>query len=197
MPRDAASLTLDELLDALAAPSRTHGAVGAGRTGGAATNAQWQARPAGATGAEWAGARYRAPRNPVEALLCALFAEALSHEHVGIDDNFFSIGGDSILSILLVSRARRAGLKISPRDVFLQPTVAALAAVARHTDTATERRWTDKDAIGDLPLTPDHPLAAGARRADRSDPPVDASACALGLERGRSDPWAANHSRQS
>ena len=49
---------------------------------------------------------------------------------VGIDDNFFELGGDSIVSIQLVSRARRAGLSITPRAVFQHQTVAALAAAA-------------------------------------------------------------------
>src|SRR5262249_44349434 len=49
---------------------------------------------------------------------------------VGIDDNFFALGGDSIVSIQLVSRARKAGLVITPRAVFEHQTVAGLAGVA-------------------------------------------------------------------
>ena len=73
---------------------------------------------------------HRAPRTPQEAMLCGLFAEVLGLERVGIDDNFFALGGDSIVSIQLVSRARRAGLSITPRAVFQHQTVAALAAAA-------------------------------------------------------------------
>ena len=54
----------------------------------------------------------------------------LGVERVGIDDNFFELGGDSIVSIQLVSRARQAGLSITPRAVFQHQTVAALAAAA-------------------------------------------------------------------
>src|SRR6202035_262468 len=68
--------------------------------------------------------------NPREELLCALFAEVLGRERVGIDDNFFALGGDSIVSIQLVSRARKAGLVITPRAVFQHKTVEALAGAA-------------------------------------------------------------------
>ena len=77
-----------------------------------------------------AGVR-RAPRTPQEDIICALFAELLGLDHVGIDDNFFELGGDSIVSIQLVSRARKAGLIITPREVFQHQTVEDLAAVAR------------------------------------------------------------------
>ena len=70
----------------------------------------------------------RLPRTPQEEILCSLFAEVLGLERVGIDDNFFELGGDSIVSIQLVSRARQAGLLITPRAVFQHQTVAALAS---------------------------------------------------------------------
>ena len=73
---------------------------------------------------------WRAPRTPQEEVLCALFAEVLGVERIGIDDNFFELGGDSIMSIQLVSRARKAGLIITPRAVFQHQTVTALATAA-------------------------------------------------------------------
>src|SRR2546428_624219 len=72
----------------------------------------------------------RFARNPREELVCALFDEVLGLERVGIDDNFFALGGDSIVSIQLVSRARQAGLAITPRAVFEHQTVAGLAEAA-------------------------------------------------------------------
>src|SRR5260370_29281008 len=72
----------------------------------------------------------RFARNPREELLCALFAAVLGLERVGIDDNFFALGGDSIVSIQLLRPARKAGLAITPRAVFEHQTVAGLAGAA-------------------------------------------------------------------
>ncbi|HVR08192.1 MAG TPA: condensation domain-containing protein, partial [Thermoanaerobaculia bacterium] len=70
------------------------------------------------------------PRNPTERLLCQLWSELLRVDAVGIHDNFFELGGDSILSIQIVARARQAGLRLAPRDVFEHQTIGELAAVA-------------------------------------------------------------------
>ncbi|WP_234380000.1 non-ribosomal peptide synthetase [Streptomyces sp. CMB-StM0423] len=72
----------------------------------------------------------RAPANPTEAALCALFAEVLGLERVGADDDFFALGGDSITSMQLASRARREGLVLTPRQVFEAKTPERLAVVA-------------------------------------------------------------------
>jgi len=76
----------------------------------------------------------RQPASPREATLTKLFAEVLGLASVGADDGFFALGGDSILSIQLVSRARKAGLVLTPADVFRETTPAALAVVARNPD---------------------------------------------------------------
>ncbi|WP_301128295.1 non-ribosomal peptide synthetase, partial [Streptomyces cacaoi] len=70
------------------------------------------------------------PVTGTEQVLCDIWAEVLGLPRVGVDDNFFALGGDSILSIQVVSRARQAGVEITSRDVFLRQTVAALAAAA-------------------------------------------------------------------
>ena len=85
-------------------------------------------------------------------MLCSLFAEVLGLARVGIDDNFFALGGDSIMSIQLVSRARRAGLAITPRAVFQHQTVAALAAAA--SDMQEPASAQPDIAVGRLPATP-------------------------------------------
>ena len=94
----------------------------------------------------------RGPRTAREEVLCALFAQVLGLERVGIDDNFFALGGDSIMSIQLVSRARRAGLLITPRAVFQHQSVAALAAVAGVVEETASRQ--PDIATGALPATP-------------------------------------------
>ncbi|MFC9654113.1 amino acid adenylation domain-containing protein, partial [Streptomyces sp. NPDC056937] len=73
------------------------------------------------------GAGYVAPRSATEETLCGIWARVLGLERVGVDDNFFDLGGDSILSIQVVSQARAAGLRISPKDVFDRQSVRALA----------------------------------------------------------------------
>ncbi|HEX3782003.1 MAG TPA: non-ribosomal peptide synthase/polyketide synthase [Pseudonocardiaceae bacterium] len=97
------------------------------------------------------GPARRAPRTPGEELLCGLFAEVLGRSAVGIDDSFFQLGGDSILSLQVISRARKAGLRITAREVFQHQTPAALAALAGSSAPVEH----DPDAgIGDGAATP-------------------------------------------
>ena len=72
---------------------------------------------------------YVAPRSEVEAVLAEVWAEVLRLNRVGVHDNFFALGGDSILAIKLVSRLRQRGWDLPPREVFLHQTVAAQAAL--------------------------------------------------------------------
>ncbi|MEC3980970.1 non-ribosomal peptide synthetase [Amycolatopsis sp. H20-H5] len=94
----------------------------------------------------------RAASTDAEKVLAEVFTEVLALPEVGVDANFFELGGDSIMSIKVVSQARRAGLVITPREVFEHRSVAGLALVARPVD---EVSLDDPDAgIGDVPLTP-------------------------------------------
>ncbi len=70
-----------------------------------------------------------APRTAVERTLAEVWGRILNVERVGAEDNFFHLGGDSILSIQVVSAAREAGLHLSAKDVFQHQTVAELARV--------------------------------------------------------------------
>ncbi|WP_288048880.1 non-ribosomal peptide synthetase [Nocardia sp.] len=101
-------------------------------------------------------AEFRAPTTPVEQLVAGVFSDVLAVEHIGADDDFFALGGNSILSIQLVSRAKALGVVFSVRDVFDQRSVAALASVADTSpDPALERiRELPGGGIGEIPLTP-------------------------------------------
>jgi amino acid adenylation domain-containing protein/non-ribosomal peptide synthase protein (TIGR01720 family) len=94
---------------------------------------------------------YAAPGTPAERVLAGVWAELLRVERVGVEDDFFELGGDSILSIQVVSRARRAGVFVTPRQVFEHPTVAALARVA---GTEPARLAEQGAVIGPVELTP-------------------------------------------
>ncbi|MEU8877096.1 amino acid adenylation domain-containing protein [Streptomyces javensis] len=98
------------------------------------------------------------PRTPHEELLRGLFAEVLGLERVGVHDSFFDTGGDSIMSIQLVRRARDAGIKLTPRDVFEHKTVAALAKATAVEEAPAEVAAAEPVAVsagvGDVPLTP-------------------------------------------
>ncbi|MEK8169893.1 phosphopantetheine-binding protein [Streptomyces sp. M19] len=83
-----------------------------------------------------------------------MVAEVLGVDRVGPDDNFFERGGDSIGSIQLVSRARAAGLMLTPKQVFQLKTVARLAAAATEVAEAVEAVQAADDGLGDVPLTP-------------------------------------------
>ncbi|WP_413806066.1 amino acid adenylation domain-containing protein [Streptomyces sp. OE57] len=93
----------------------------------------------------------RAPATVSEELLCGLFAQVLGLADVPADADFFALGGDSIMSIQLVSRARRAGLVFTPREVFQHKTPAALAATATRT---AEAPAVEDNGVGTLPMTP-------------------------------------------
>ncbi|MFG6101602.1 condensation domain-containing protein [Leptothoe sp. EHU-05/26/07-4] len=91
------------------------------------------------------------PRNAIEETLAQIWQDLLRLNAVGIHDNFFELGGDSILSIQIVSRAREAGLRLAPNQLFEQPTIAELAAVVNITP---EVAATQDVVTGEVPLTP-------------------------------------------
>jgi len=61
---------------------------------------------------------YQPPRTPEEEILAGIWSQVLGLEQVGIHDNFFALGGDSIVSIRVIARANEAGLHLTPKNVF-------------------------------------------------------------------------------
>jgi glycopeptidolipid biosynthesis protein len=100
---------------------------------------------------EFTAGEYRAPAGAVEQILAEIYAQVLGMQRVGVDDSFFDLGGDSILSMQVVARARAAGVMCRPRDVFVEQTVARLARVA--TVSSAEGGVVD-EGIGPVVATP-------------------------------------------
>jgi len=97
------------------------------------------ALPDAAQPAASARATYVAPSTQAEEILAAIWKAVLQVDRVGIHDNFFALGGDSIRTLQVIARANRQGLKLTPKQLFEHQTVAAAAAVARM-DTAREEQ---------------------------------------------------------
>ncbi|MFH8470763.1 amino acid adenylation domain-containing protein [Streptomyces sp. NPDC017991] len=92
-----------------------------------------------------------APRTPAERTLSQVWADVLGVARIGVEDNFFDLGGDSILSIQVVARARAAGLRLTSKDIFLRQTVARLATAAT---AGTSPAPGTAAPAGPVPLTP-------------------------------------------
>jgi len=90
------------------------------------------------------------PRNSTEAKLASIWAQALGHARVSVRDNFFSLGGDSILSVQVAARARDAGIHMTTRQLFQFQTIQQLAAAI----TSAVPRHQRARPAGAFPLTP-------------------------------------------
>ena len=84
--------------------------------------------PAPDDGARPTGLEYVAPRTGLEKTVSDGWASVLGKATVGVEDNFFDLGGNSILLLQVVAHARKAGIEVTPLDMFRFPTVRALAA---------------------------------------------------------------------
>ncbi|KAA0084465.1 non-ribosomal peptide synthetase [Mycolicibacterium sp. P9-64] len=93
------------------------------------------------------------PRTPRETVLCEAFADALGLDEIGVDEDFFRLGGDSIVAIRVVSRVRASGFALRPRDMFAHRTVEALAPLL--VESAAVETFSDTiDPIGPAAATP-------------------------------------------
>lgn len=97
-----------------------------------------------------ASLEYVAPRTPLEETLCEVWAEVLPVSRVGVYDNFFDLGGDSILSIQVVSRLADRGLLCRPIHMMQYPTIAELAKVVSKRESVSEQG----EVTGPVPLLP-------------------------------------------
>ncbi|HVG20929.1 MAG TPA: amino acid adenylation domain-containing protein, partial [Blastocatellia bacterium] len=121
------------------------------------------------------GTDYAAPRSETEITLAEVWGEILGVENPGIHDNFFSLGGDSILSMRAVSRAKQAGLKFGVIDVFQHPTIADLAGHAVRVDP-DQRESSPESArpSNQSPLAPDRRTEADGFTTSASPPAAPA-----------------------
>jgi amino acid adenylation domain-containing protein/non-ribosomal peptide synthase protein (TIGR01720 family) len=94
-----------------------------------------------------------APETPTEKQLAEIWSEVLGLEHVGRHDNFFEIGGDSILSIRIIARAQTVGIQLTPKQMFQYQTVAELAAVVKKA-VPSAGVGEEGTPTNDIPLTP-------------------------------------------
>ncbi|MFG3107536.1 amino acid adenylation domain-containing protein [Streptomyces tendae] len=116
------------------------------------------------------------PRGRAEEILVAAMAEVLGLPAVGPDDNFFSVGGDSITAIQVVARARRAGLTLTARHVFEHRTAAAVAA-AVPPPSAARPATPEDDGTGETELLPvSHQLREDLSAADTAEDTTDLTA---------------------
>jgi aryl carrier-like protein len=97
-------------------------------------------------------AESRAAQTDNERTLLTLWQDILKREDIGVTDNFFALGGDSILSLQVIAKAKRAGLKLLPKQVFDNPTIESLALVAKSLDKQPQQ--TNTPISGEAPLTP-------------------------------------------
>ena len=97
---------------------------------------------------------HRLPRTGEERMLADAFAEVLGTGGIGIDDDFFALGGDSISAMRVVTLARAGGLSLSARTVFECRTVAALAAAANRFDVPASAAQAEEGGAGPIALPP-------------------------------------------
>ncbi|SEN18920.1 non-ribosomal peptide synthase domain TIGR01720/amino acid adenylation domain-containing protein [Stigmatella aurantiaca] len=91
------------------------------------------------------------PSTPAEKLLASIWAQVLRVERVGAHDSFFELGGDSIIGLQVISRARQGGWALTPKQLFEHQRLADLAAVAVP-ETAVAQDV--GPVVGGVPLTP-------------------------------------------
>ena len=93
-------------------------------------------------------------RTTAEEILAAIVAELVGRSRVGIHDNLFELGVDSIVGIQIVSRARQANLALEPTHLFRHPTIAELAIAAEAIDEPGESTESSTRSVAPFELIP-------------------------------------------
>ncbi|WP_197321532.1 non-ribosomal peptide synthetase [Saccharomonospora sp. NB11] len=101
-----------------------------------------------------AGRTVASPRTPAERALAEVWAAVLGLDQVGVDDNFFGLGGDSLQAIEVASRAETAGYRITPNQLFQHQTLAELAVAAVPCEAESTTTAEQTEISGPVPLTP-------------------------------------------
>ncbi len=98
---------------------------------------------------------YEAPATETEQQLAAIWAQVLGLPQVGRHDNFFELGGDSILALQVIAQAKQIGLSLTPRQLFQQQTIDALAVAAHLEADRSPAIQADQGRVaGSFPMTP-------------------------------------------
>jgi amino acid adenylation domain-containing protein/non-ribosomal peptide synthase protein (TIGR01720 family) len=93
---------------------------------------------------------FTSAKDPIEKTLVRIWEEVLGQSNISINDNFFELGGDSIMSIQIISRAAREGIRITPKQIFSFQTIAELSKEA----DAKELLQVNESPAGDIKFTP-------------------------------------------
>src|SRR5690606_35114055 len=93
---------------------------------------------------------YRKPTNSTQQLLVQIWQEVLQHSKIGIDDNFFSLGGDSIKAMQIAARLLQHRKKVAVHHLLEYPTIAALSEYVSEQNESSEQQ----PITGEIPLTP-------------------------------------------
>ncbi|CAE6741586.1 non-ribosomal peptide synthetase [Nitrospira defluvii] len=118
---------------------------------------------------------YVAPRNRTEEILAEIWQTVLQVDRVGVHDNFFALGGDSIRTLQVIARANRGGVTLTPKQLFEHQTVASAASVALVKQTAPAEA--DQSHTGDTSREPtiveaNHTQASATREGAAPTLPV-------------------------
>ena len=113
-----------------------------------------KALPAPDLSSRLVGDEYIAPQTSLEQELCSIWKDVLKIDKIGIYDNFFRIGGDSIISIQMVSKARSKGIHFAVKDVFNHPTITGLVSIAKTQENDLALKPDQGVVTGEVHLTP-------------------------------------------